>query len=169
MRVAVFGPPETPLPTQLKNSHWLYGDSMLLHEDQSDSKMQTNESFACREDKRQQGKCSKTNLVRPLLPGQVPPPLIETIQCHGSKNTSIPCLKVGANILSPKVTWSWVMLNAKYYEHFLLSIKFPCVQRVCEWERTGRPTAMLRREILLTPALKLTPWLKVNFGKSKLP
>jgi len=118
MTVAVFGPPKTPLPTQPRNSHWLNEDPMLPHEDQSDWKMQTNESFACREDKRQQGKCSKTNLVRPLLPGQVPSSLIETIQRHRSKNTSIPCLKVWANILSPKVTWWKAMLNANYYGHF---------------------------------------------------
>lgn len=35
--------------------------------------------------------------------------------------------------------------------------------------QTGRPTAMLSREILLTPALRLIPLLKVSFGFSKLP
>lgn len=38
-----------------------------------------------------------------------------------------------------------------------------------ERERTGSPTATLRREILLTPALSLTPSLKVSLGASKLP
>ena len=44
---------------------------------------------------------------------------------------------------------------------------------VCERERergqTGRPTATLRSEILLIPALKFTPSLNVSFGFSRLP
>jgi hypothetical protein len=50
---------------------------------------------------------------------------------------------------------------------------------VCEWVRerererergqTGRPTAMLRREILLIPAVSFTLSLNVSFGNSKLP
>lgn len=36
-------------------------------------------------------------------------------------------------------------------------------------EHTGRPTAMLSREILLTPALRFIALLKVSFGFSKLP
>jgi len=36
-------------------------------------------------------------------------------------------------------------------------------------EQTGRPTATLKREILLTPALSLTLSLKVSLGASKLP
>jgi len=38
-----------------------------------------------------------------------------------------------------------------------------------ERERTGSPTATLRREILLTPALSFTPSLNVSLGNSKLP
>jgi len=36
-------------------------------------------------------------------------------------------------------------------------------------EQTGSPTATLKREILLTPALSLTLSLKVSLGDSKLP
>lgn len=38
-----------------------------------------------------------------------------------------------------------------------------------EREQTGRPTAMLRREILLIPAPSFTLLLNVSFGNSKLP
>jgi len=36
-------------------------------------------------------------------------------------------------------------------------------------KQTGSPTATLRREILLTPALSFTLSLKVSLGKSTLP
>jgi len=36
-------------------------------------------------------------------------------------------------------------------------------------ELTGRPTATLRRAILLTPACSLIFWLKVSFGWSSPP
>ena len=42
-------------------------------------------------------------------------------------------------------------------------------EREREREQTGSPTATLRREILLTPALSLTLSLKVSLGASKLP
>jgi len=46
------------------------------------------------------------------------------------------------------------------------NIYFECDR---ERERTGSPTATLRREILLTPALSFTPSLNVSLGKFKLP
>jgi len=42
-------------------------------------------------------------------------------------------------------------------------------EREGQREQTGSPTATLKREILLTPALSLTPSLKVSLGACKLP
>lgn len=42
-------------------------------------------------------------------------------------------------------------------------------ERERERGQTGRPTATLRSEILLTPALRFTLLLNVSFGNSKLP
>ena len=137
MTVAVFGLQKTPLPTRPKNSHWLNGDSMLPHEDQPDWKMQTNESFACWEDKQKQDKCLKTNLVGPLLPGQVPSSLIETIQRHRTKNASIPCLKVWANILFSEVTWWKAMLN-EYYRRPMDTFEHQ-ISMCWEWVNKNKP------------------------------
>ena len=50
----------------------------------------------------------------------------------------------------------------------LKTIYFQCLC-VRERERTGSPTATLRRDILLTPGMSFTFWLKVSLGNSKLP